>query len=219
VSIGAPFADIVERAELVRDRIEAAGGHGVTLVAVTKAFSIEAVEAALAAGLVEVGENYAQELVDKAEQLVTQPRWHFIGGLQTNKIRALAPHVTLWQSVDRERLVGEIAKRAPGAAILVQVNLAGADERVGCTWEAVPALVDRALESGLDVRGLMGVAPLGTEADVRASFRRLVALAERLGLPERSIGMSADLEIAVQEGSTMVRIGRDLFGERPARTA
>jgi pyridoxal phosphate enzyme (YggS family) len=215
---------VPERADAVRDRIRAAGGGAdVTLLAVTKGFGVEAVTAAMAAGLTELGENYAQELVDKAALVgaaagvETLPRWHFIGRLQRNKVRSLTDLVVLWQTVDRAELAAEVAKRSPGAAVLVQLNLSDEPQKGGCPLADAPALVDGARSLGLDVRGLMGVGPAGPPEAARPGFRALVALADRLELPVRSIGMSADLEVAVQEGSTMVRIGRDLFGERPPR--
>jgi pyridoxal phosphate enzyme (YggS family) len=209
---------VVEQVERVRERIRAAGGTDVTLVAVTKAFGVEAVQAALDAGVADVGENYAQEMLGKVGQLADRPvRWHFLGRVQRNKVRALAPHVALWQSVDRLELGTEIARRAPGAAVLVQVNLSGQAQKGGCAWGDLDGLVSGLTEQGLDVRGLMGVGPEGDPADARPGFRRLVEAADRLSLPVRSIGMTADLEVAVEEGSTMVRVGRDLFGPRPPR--
>jgi pyridoxal phosphate enzyme (YggS family) len=208
---------IRENVERVHDRIARAGGTDVELVAVTKGFGVEVTRLAVEAGLTELGENYAQELVAKAELVPAETgvHWHFIGGLQSNKVRMLAPSVTTWQSVDRRKVVDALAKHAPGAVVLVQVNLAGAQARSGCPWDQVESLVEASASCGLDVRGLMGVAPAGGPEAARDPFRRLVALADRLALPVRSIGMSGDLEVAVQEGSTMVRIGRDLLGPRP----
>jgi pyridoxal phosphate enzyme (YggS family) len=192
----------------------------VRIVCVTKAHPPEVAAAARLAGFADLGENYAQELVDKARAtagLEPPPRFHFIGRLQRNKVKAMVPLVALWQSVDRAELVREIARRAPGARVLVQLNLSGDEHKGGCDPDEAPALVAVAREAGLDVRGLMGVGPAGAPEDARPGFRRLVALADELGLEVRSIGMSADLEVAVQEGSTLVRIGRDLFGPRPPR--
>jgi pyridoxal phosphate enzyme (YggS family) len=214
---------VTERAAAVRARIAAAGGGAeVSLLAVTKGFGPEAVVAALAAGLPAVGENYAQELLEKAAAIAgppdaVAPEWHFIGRLQRNKVRQLVPLVTVWQTVDRVELAAEIARRAPGASVLVQLNLSDEPQKGGCQPSVAPALVEQAQGLGLDVRGLMGVGPAGSPETARPGFRRLVELADRLDLPVRSIGMSADLEVAVQEGSTMVRVGRDLFGERPPR--
>jgi PLP dependent protein len=211
---------VVERIDAVRRRIRRAGGNGVTLVAVTKGFGPDAVRAALAAGLTAVGENYAQELRAKAAELgdaTSEVRWHFIGRLQRNKVRQLAPLVDVWQSVDRPELVDEVARRAPGARVLVQVDPTGEPRKGGAAWEDVATLVRRCRAAELQVTGLMAVGPDGPPELARPGFRRLVALADELELRERSIGMSADLEVAVEEGSTMVRIGRDLFGPRPQR--
>lgn len=189
-----------------------------TIVAVTKGFGPDAVAAAVAAGVEDVGESYAQELLAKAEAgTAAPPRWHFVGRLQANKVRSLAGTVALWQSVDRPRVVDEVARRAPGARVLVQVDVSGEPSKGGCPPAEVPALVERASAAGLEPAGLMAVGPLGPPEDARPGFRAVTALADRLDLPVRSMGMSADLEVAVQEGSTMVRVGTALFGPRPPR--
>jgi hypothetical protein len=201
-----------------RDRIRRAGGSDdLAVLAVTKGFGVDHVRAALACDLTEVGENYAQELMAKRAALSEepQPRWHFIGRLQRNKVRVLAPVVALWQSVDRPPLVREIARRAPGASILIQVDVAGEEQKGGCPPDEVAGLVRVARDEGLDVRGIMCVGPSGPPERARLPFRRAVALADELGLAERSLGMSADLEVAVEEGSTLLRLGRTLFGDRP----
>jgi pyridoxal phosphate enzyme (YggS family) len=209
---------VAERVAAVRERIAAAGGTGVTLVAVTKGFGPEAVAAAVAAGVEDVGESYAQELLAKAEAVPDPPRWHFVGRLQTNKVRALAGTVATWQSVDRDALGDELARRAPGARVLVQVDVSGEPTKGGCPPAQVPALVERLAAAGLEVVGLMAVGPLGPAEAARPGFRSLTALADQLGLAQRSMGMSGDLEVAVQEGATMVRVGTALFGPRPPRT-
>lgn len=202
------------RADALRRRLaSAAGGRPVAIVAVTKGFGPEAVAAALAAGIGDVGESYAQEMVAKAgDPRVGAARWHFLGAIQRRKVRSLAPLVHLWESVDREAAGQEIARQSPGARVLVQVNVTGAPGRNGCTWGEAPLLVDRLRSIDLDVRGLMAVA--GVEGP-RSQFRRLAGLARDLGLGELSMGMSGDVEVAVEEGATMVRVGRALFGARP----
>lgn len=209
-------ATVAERAAAVRDRIAAAGGdpERVRVLAVTKGFAADAVTAAVGAGLADVGENYAQEMAAKAAEVGPGPRWHFIGVLQRNKVRLVAGAVHLWQSVDRLALGAEIAKRAPGAAVLVQVDLAGLPGRGGCPPGDAPDLVRGLRDLGLDVRGLMAVGPPGPPEAARPGFRLVRELADRLELPERSIGMTGDLEVAVQEGATMVRVGTALFGPR-----
>ena len=234
----ATIADVRANLDDIRARIRGAGGDpdAVRVLAVTKAFGPEVARVALAAGLHDLGENYAQELVakdaalrsdrardpageqgDRPHPAVVAPTWHFLGRLQTNKVRSLAGIVGLWQSVDRVELVRQLASRAPGASILVQINLSGEEQKGGCTFDDAPALVAAAQTEGLAVRGLMGVAPAGPPDATRPGFTRLVAIADELGLRERSLGMSDDFEVAVQEGSTMIRIGRGLFGPRPPR--
>jgi len=212
---------VARRLAAVRDRIERAGGDpaAVSVVAVTKGFGPEAVRAAWAAGLTHVGENYAAELLAKRAALADGPpggRWHYLGAIQTNKVARLAPAVDCWQSVSRPVEGERIARAAPGAEVLVQVACSGDPTRPGCAPEAVPALVGTLCTLGLAVVGLMAVAPPEPEA-ARAAFRCVRALADRLGLAVRSMGMTEDLELAVREGSTMVRVGRALFGARPTR--
>lgn len=212
--------EIRERLGLLRSRLADLTDRSVRVVCVTKAHPVEVAEAAVAAGCDDVGESYAQELVPKVERMGTSregtgPRWHFVGRLQRNKVRAVAGLVALYQSVDRPSLAGEIARRDPGAAVLVQVDLAGLEGRGGAPPTEVPALVERSRELGLDVRGLMGVGhPDGPEAS-RPGFRMLAAMVADLGLVECSMGMTGDLDVAVQEGSTMVRVGSGLVGARP----
>lgn len=209
-------ADAIAR---VRDDIAQCTVRPVTLVAVTKGFGADAVEAALAGGADAVGENYAQELLAKQEVLsaAAPVPWHFIGRLQRNKVRHLAPFVQCWQSIDRIELAVEVGRRAPGAAVLVEVDVADDPAKGGCAPDAVPGLVHAAREAGLDVRGLMTIGVAGDATRTRAAFARLSSLADRLELVERSMGMSDDYALAVEEGATIVRIGRRLFGPRPAR--
>ncbi len=211
--------ELARAADRVRDRIVAAGGDPATvrLLAVSKGHPAATAAAAVEAGLVDLGESRVQELDAKADALAdldVHPRWHLIGRLQRNKVRQAAPHVHLWQSVDRLSLAAEVAARAPGAAVLVQVNLTGSEQQGGCPSARVPAVVAGCTDLGLEVRGLMAIGVLGPDAEVRAGFRVVRELADRLGLPERSMGMSGDLEAAVAEGSTMVRVGTALFGPR-----
>ncbi len=214
-------AQVVDRLALVRERIAATGRApgDIVVVAVTKGFGVEAVEAAAAMGLADVGENYAQELGDKWRAVPDAGRrWHFLGRVQRNKVRSIASVVHLWQGVDRVAAGEEIARRAPGARVLVQVRIDDGDAapaRNGCPPGDVPALVERLDGLGLDVRGLMAVGPPGAPELARPGFREVSALADRLGLVERSMGMTDDLGVAVEEGSTMVRVGRGLFGARP----
>ncbi|HEX3840561.1 MAG TPA: YggS family pyridoxal phosphate enzyme [Acidimicrobiales bacterium] len=213
---------VAERLAGFRDRIAAASGDpaGVTVVAVTKGFGADAVRAALGAGLVDIGENYADELVAKAggtTDAEPAPRWHFLGAVQRNKVARLAPVVSCWQGVSRLQEGHAIAKRQPGARVLVQVDIAGIPGRGGCQPEGVPDLVAALRDEELEVAGLMAVGPPGPPEDARPGFHRVVSLADQLDLRIRSMGMTDDLEVALSEGSTMVRIGRGLFGDRPTR--
>ena len=213
--------ELQERIAQVRDRIVAAGGDpdAITLLAVTKGFGPEVALAAAAAGMVDLGENYAQELVAKAP-VVTDAGfavcWHAIGRLQRNKVRSLAGIVSLWQTVDRLDLGREIAKRAPGAAVLVQVNVSDEPQKGGCAPDATAELVGALVDEGLDVQGLMTVGRTGSPDEARGGFALLRRLADDLDLPVRSMGMSGDLEAAVAEGATLVRVGSALFGPRPS---
>ena len=203
-------------------RVRAAVPPGVTLVAVSKAQPSAAVREAYAAGQRHFGENYVQEWREKAEALADlgDLAWHFVGSLQTNKVKYLVGRVALVHTVDRLDLAGEISRRSAqkGAAtrVLVEVNVAGEAGKAGCAPVEVPALVEavRALP-GLELRGLMCIPP--AEGDPRLHFRTLRALRDRLGLADLSMGMSGDYPAAIEEGATMVRVGTAIFGERPAR--
>jgi pyridoxal phosphate enzyme (YggS family) len=222
--VSAPSTEVLrERVARVHERIASAGGDpsAVTLLAVTKGFGPEVAVAAAAAGLVDLGENYAQELVAKAPEVRAaghEVRWHAIGRLQRNKVRSLAGIVACWQTVDRVALGAEIAKRAPGAAVLAQVNVSDEPQKGGCAPGEVPELVAALRDLGLDVCGLMTVGRTGPPAEARVGFATLRRLADDLDLPIRSMGMSGDLDVAVAEGSTMVRVGAALFGPRPTVT-
>lgn len=205
----------VQLASLREEIARLAPDREVTLVAVTKGHPVEVARSAYAEGLRVLGENYAQDLLAKAAELPEDVQWHFIGRLQRNKVKALAAHVALWQSVDRPSVVREIAKRAPGAAVLIQPNLSDDPTKGGCPRDGTAALVADAQRQGLDVQGLMGVGIFGDRVRTADGFAWLVATADRLELPVRSIGMTDDMDLAVSAGSTMVRVGRSLFGERP----
>jgi PLP dependent protein len=216
-----------QRLALVEARIQAAGGAGVDVLAVTKGFGPDAIDAAIAAGCRRIGENYAQELLDKLGQraeppvgseIHVSPEIHFIGRLQSNKVRLLSGVVDVYESVDRASLVDAIARRAPGARVLVQVDTTGEPGKGGCPVGDVASLVAAAQDAGLRVEGLMTVGPtVGGPEAARQGFRSVRELTSRLGLAVCSMGMTADLEVAVEEGSTQVRVGTALFGCRDAR--
>ena len=210
-------SDIGERYQAVRTRIAGAAAHDVTVIAVTKALGPWAIDAAAACGIGDIGENYAQECVAKLAEATAapMPRVHFVGRVQRNKVKLLAGCVDVWQTVDRPELAREISRRAPGAAVMIQVNISGEDGKGGCRAADTERLASVVADVGLDLVGLMGIGPLGPPEEARSSFRALRRMVDSLGLEHCSMGMTDDLEVAVAEGATMVRIGRSLFGERP----
>jgi uncharacterized pyridoxal phosphate-containing UPF0001 family protein len=203
----------------VRARIVSSGraGESVRIVAVTKTFAPAMVRAASAAGLGDVGENYVDELRDKrAATTDLALTWHYLGALQTNKIARIVQVADVVCGVSRVKELDKIASLRPGLALYVQVDYTGAAGRNGAPPSDVADLVARGRGLGLDVRGLMTVAPPEFAA-ARKAFRATSELADELGLAERSMGMSDDLELACECGSTEVRVGRALFGPRVAQ--
>jgi PLP dependent protein len=206
----------------IRERITAAARRAgrdpdaVTLVAASKTVPAEGVAEAVTLGVTDIGENRAQDLIAKADALAAMTDapvcWHFLGRLQRNKVRSLAPQVTWWHSVDREALGSTIAQHAPGARVLVEVNLAGESQKGGCAPVDAARLTDALRELGLRVEGLMTIPP--QDDDPRPWFVALRELGGELGLHHLSMGMTDDYETAVEEGATMVRVGRALFGSR-----
>ncbi len=223
MSVASLTEQVEARLVALQRTIETAGRDpgSVKIVAVTKGHGPQACEAALAAGLTDLGESYAQELLGKAGlPQLSGARWHFVGGLQSRKVRDLAGSVQLWESVDRPKLVAELARWAPGAEVLVQVALSPEPGKAGCPFDGVADLVAEASRAGLVVGGLMGVGPtVGGPEAARPGFRRLARTAAELGLRTVSMGMSADVSVALAEGATAVRVGTALFGPRPQRAA
>jgi pyridoxal phosphate enzyme (YggS family) len=220
--------DIARALDIVRARVrraEAAAGRpawAATLLAVSKTMPAEDVAAALAAGQLDFAENYAQELRDKRQVLAEarQLRWHFIGPLQSNKAKYVAGQVALVHSLDSLALAAELDRRAAATQeVLVQVNVAGEGQKRGVAPDALPALLDGlAALPRLRCVGLMVIPPL--EGDPRPHFAALRALRDReasrtdVELRHLSMGMSQDLETAIAEGATLVRVGTAIFGER-----
>jgi len=188
----------------------------VKLIAVGKTKPIEMLREARAAGQTIFGENYAQELRDKADAL-PGAEWHFIGALQTNKAKLVVGRAALIHTCDRIGLAQELSKRAKTAGVtqrvLLEVNVGREPQKAGVLPEDTASLLDqvRALPA-LSCEGLMCIPP--AESDARRHFRSLRQLAERLGLRELSMGMTADYEAAIEEGATLVRVGTAIFGER-----
>ena len=234
---------IAEGLAQVRERIaaaERAAGRApgsVRLLAVSKKMTADDVRAALAAGQRAFGENYAQELRDKRAALAQDrtlpteadvprpPEWHYIGPLQSNKIKYVAGQVALVHTVDSIALLEAIAARGAPQACLVQVNVAGEAQKRGVAPADLPALLDRfAALPNVTCPGLMLIPPLTEDPDdARPHFAALRALRDReaaherpnVDLRELSMGMSSDLEAAIAEGATLVRVGTAIFGSRP----
>ncbi len=213
--------EFLDRAEALRERIATLGGKDIDIVAVTKGFGAWAIGLASECGFRMIGENYAQELAAKWLELDVEERKslqvHFIGGMQTNKVRKISDIVSVWQTIDRLSLIDEIAKRSPGSSVMIQVKLTEVQGQAGCDLSQAGDLVAAANDKGLRVVGAMGVGPQGDAESIRAAYRSLVSFADDHKLKTRSIGMTNDLEVAIESGSTMVRIGTALFGERPSR--
>lgn len=217
--------DVAANVAAVRARIARAAGRAgrnpseVRLVAAAKAKSAEFVEAAIAAGVTDIGENYVQEAAAKQAAVRGAATWHMIGRLQRNKA-GKAVEIFEWiQGVDNAALGEALSRRGVARGrpvrVLIEVNLGGEGSKGGVVPAAVPDLVARLrAQPGLSVEGLMTVPPPGAPEATRPFFRRLRELRDALGLRELSMGMSDDFEVAIEEGATMVRIGRALFGER-----
>ena len=223
------MSSIADRLARVRSVIP----PGVTLVAVSKTQPAEAVREAYAAGQRDFGENYAQEWRDKAAALadLRDLVWHFIGALQTNKVKYVVgrpedtpgtPRVVWVHTVDRLSLAEELSKRSQrrGAStrVLLEVNVAGEASKSGCAPDDLPGLAEEVARlPGLALRGLMCIPP--AEDDPRPHFAALRALRDGLGVPmtDLSMGMSGDFETAIAEGSTIVRVGTAIFGARPPK--
>jgi pyridoxal phosphate enzyme (YggS family) len=230
---------IAERLYDVRSRIaEALSRSGrepdsVRLVAVSKTKPVEALREAIRAGVTDLGENYVQELAAKQSQIGNEVQWHFIGHLQSNKARLLAPFCTLIHGVDSARLAAEISRRAAAHGrvqpVLIEVNLGQEAGKFGVDPSAVLDLAEGVLQlPHVCLRGLMTMPPFPVHPeDSRPYFIRLRELRDELaqrGVPaeslqELSMGMTADYQIAIEEGATLVRIGTAIFGSRDAAVA
>ncbi|HUK21102.1 MAG TPA: YggS family pyridoxal phosphate-dependent enzyme [Gemmatimonadales bacterium] len=227
------FRDLPERLARVQQEIarrQALSGwsHPLTIVAVTKGFGPDAVRAAQASGLTDIGENRVQEALGKIEALAEAPlTWHLIGHLQRNKAKFIPGRFAVVHSVESASLAAELERRAGESGeesklrVLVQVNVAGEQQKSGCTPAVAPAVARAVVaQPHLKLEGLMTIAPFTDDLSVqRNTFRALRVLRdelqkEGLWVPALSMGMSADYGIAVEEGATMLRLGTALFGPR-----
>ena len=205
-----------ERTLELTEFVEKRSNGSTRILAVTKGFPKEAVAAAYGTGITLFGENYAQELIEKHNTLNDLDlEWHMIGSVQRNKVRKLTQIVSVWQTVDRISLLREIAKHDASAKILIQINPLQIPNKAGCSIAEAEVLLEQGSEMGLLVEGVMAVGMQGNLEETSKIFREAVDFAERFELPERSIGMTEDLEVAIDYGSTLLRIGRALFCDRP----
>jgi pyridoxal phosphate enzyme (YggS family) len=211
--------DVKQRLSLVREKISRIRNpDDLVIVAVTKGFGPETCKAALAAGLSVLCENRVHEAILKMEE-VPEAEWHLIGHLQTNKVRQAAGRFALIHSVDSVRLASEIAKVEPKQAVLLEVNVTREPQKQGADPDRAPDVITE-IARLVELRGLMAMGP--SQGDPAPAFRELRRMRDdaqqRLGrsLPVLSMGMSGDFEVAVAEGSTMLRLGQALFGPRPS---
>lgn len=191
----------------------------VQLVAVTKTFPASDVDHAIAAGMTDVGENKVQEARDKKPLVTGRARWHLIGHLQSNKVKDAVRLFNVLQAVDSAELAEKIARAAEAAGkrqeILLQVNVGGEEQKSGAAPAEVAQMVKRiGTLSGVRLSGLMAIPPAGEAEETRRYFRDLRAMRDDLGLTELSMGMTDDFEVAIEEGATILRVGRAIFGNR-----
>lgn len=225
MSIADNLAEVRQRTESAA-RKAGADPASITLIAVTKTVDTPVIREGIAAGITDIGENYVQDSARKFEEIGHAVKWHMIGHLQTNKVRQAVPIFDLIQSVDSLRLAKELAKRSAALGktshVLVEVNISREESKTGAAPSEVLGLCESiAGIDGVELAGLMGIAPfVEDKGDIRRSFAELRSLWEKLPSSNRkhlSMGMSADFEIAIEEGSNMVRVGTAIFGTRPRK--
>lgn len=221
------MSTVAERLTRVQESVDAARARShhrqaVQLVGVSKRQPLEKLRAALAAGLLDFGENYAQEFREKTEALPDTVRWHFIGPLQSNKVKLVAG-AHLLHSIDRPKLLDKLEAHGVPQAVLAQVNIAAEPQKAGIAPAELPALLDRFADlDHVRCRGLMLIPPQGDPEATRPHFAALRTLRDNLAAKTRpavelehlSMGMSADFEVAIEEGATLVRVGTAIFGAR-----
>ena len=216
--------DVAANLAAVRARIAGAAERarrdpaGIRLIAVSKTMPAALVRAAIDAGVTDIGENYVQEAIEKRAAVGGGAAWHLIGHLQRNKAARAVETFDCIQTVDSPALATAVARHAAAAGrtmrVLLEVKLGGEASKSGVAPAELPALLDAARVPPLIVDGLMTVPPPGEPEATRPHFRALRELAARHGLRELSMGMTDDFEVAIEEGATMVRIGRAIFGVR-----
>ncbi len=218
MSISDNFAAVQKRMRAACERV-VRRPEEIALVAVSKTFPAARIDEAIAAGVTDIGENRVQEARDKKPQVAGAARWHLIGHLQSNKAKDAIRLFDVIETVDSVELAEKIARAAESAGraqdVLLQVNVGDEPQKSGIAPADV-ASVSRRVRAlgGLRLMGLMGIPPIGTPEETRRHFRQLRNIRDQIGLQHLSMGMSEDFEIAIEEGSTMVRIGRAIFGPR-----
>ena len=205
---------IKERLEQINEIIDAKAQKQVTLVGVTKGLTHEEVNIASELGIKNFGENYAQELLMKNSLVDPEISWHFIGQLQSNKIRKISHLVDVWHSVTSLKLAREIHKRNHQAKILLQVSLRGPSNSKGFEVDQLPQLISELRDKNIGISGLMTMGVPGDVIATRVVFEKLRKLADTFELPECSMGMSDDFEIALESGASIIRVGSAIFGNR-----
>jgi pyridoxal phosphate enzyme (YggS family) len=219
MGISQNLLDVERRVAQAAQRAGRSPGE-ITIVAVTKGLTAQAIEAALEAGIRHIGENRVQEAREKKarlSKLQPYPTWHMVGHLQTNKVKTAVEIFDIIHSIDSLRLAEALSSRARNTIpVLLQVNISGEEPKSGFSEAELPKAVEKiTLLPRLEVKGLMTIAPLVRDPEeVRPIFRRLRELGDSLRLKHLSMGMSDDFEVAVEEGATMVRIGRAIFREQ-----
>ncbi len=208
----------------VRRRIAAAAARAardpaeITLIAVSKTQPAALIRAAIVAGVTDIGENYVQEAAGKRGAVGVAARWHLIGHLQRNKAARALETFDCIHTVDNAALGTTLARHAAAhertARVLIEVNVGGEATKSGIAPDALGPLLAELRDPHLSIEGLMTVPPPGAPDAARGWFRRLRALRDTVGLRELSMGMTDDFEVAIEEGATMVRVGRAIFGER-----
>ncbi|MBN2802102.1 MAG: YggS family pyridoxal phosphate-dependent enzyme [Deltaproteobacteria bacterium] len=224
--------NIENNISVIKKRIEAAAKNSgrnpndINLVAVSKRQPVQAIIDAYNAGQRDFGENYAQELREKATELAsyTDINWHYIGHLQTNKVKYVAPYAHMMECIDSTHTASEFSKQANKfnrkIDILLQVNIGNESQKHGCSSEDAKKIISEiSVLGGIRLKGLMAIVPYSDDPEeARVYFHKLKLLRDTLGgkelLPHLSMGMSNDYEVAIQEGSTIVRVGTAIFGER-----
>jgi pyridoxal phosphate enzyme (YggS family) len=214
------YEDVVTRMTVAAERV-GRDPTSITLVAVSKAKPVAEIEAVYELGHRDFGENRAQEMAEKAARLPDDIRWHFVGGLQANKARLIRPITHLLHSMDRASLAGAWAKGSGlPPPVLLQINTGHEPQKSGVEPEEARSTLAEVLSVGLEVRGLMAIPPLTEDPEAqRAHFAMLREIrfelaAEHPEITELSMGMTDDFEMAIEEGSSIIRVGRAIFGER-----